>query len=82
MKSNNISFEIGKEFTEDNPVLGDSNKCVAELVDGNIVIKTEHLKSGTKATRTFVPTDEGLTLVKDFYDPLYSLIKYSLEFGI
>merc|ERR1711953_1148236 len=62
LKTNTISFEFGKEFTEENPVLGDSNKCVAEIVDGNIVIKTEHLKSGTKATRTFVPTDEGLTL--------------------
>ena len=63
VKSNTITFEIGKEFTEENPVLGDTNKCIAEVVDDKIVMKTQHEKSGTKATRTFIPTNEGMTMV-------------------
>jgi len=62
-KSNSISFEIGKEFSEENPALGETNKVVAEInKDGNLALKTEHSKSGVKAIRTFIPTDAGITM--------------------
>ena len=82
-KSNSISFEvckdqshivllqhscqIGEEFSEENPALGETNKVVAEInKDGNLALKTEHSKSGVKAIRTFIPTATGITMVKTY----------------
>jgi len=62
IKNFNITFELGKEFEEDNPVSGEKNKCIADDFNGNLRIKTTHEKSGTSSTRIFCPTDEGFTV--------------------
>merc|ERR1712203_311242 len=63
IKSFSLTFELGKEFTEDNPISGEKNKCIAEEREGALCIKTTHLNSGLNSTRTFCPTEEGLTVI-------------------
>ena len=36
---------------------------IAEEIEGALCIKTTHLNSGLNSTRTFCPTEEGLTVV-------------------
>merc|ERR1712227_467469 len=62
MKSNSISFELGKEFEENNPVSGEKQKCLAEDKDGSLVITATIEKTGKSSSRTFSSTDEGFTL--------------------
>merc|ERR1712210_90895 len=47
IKSFSLTFELGKEFTEDNPISGEKNKCIAEEREGALCIKTTHLNSGS-----------------------------------
>merc|ERR1712203_652589 len=63
IKSFSLTFELGKEFTEDNPISGEKNKCIAEEKEGALCIKTTHLNSGLNSTRTFCPTEEGITVI-------------------
>merc|ERR1711874_395833 len=62
IKSNTISFEVGKEFSEENPVLGEKGKVIAENIEGNLRLKTTNEKTGLVVMRTFCPTDEGFTM--------------------
>lgn len=63
LKTNVISFELGKEFEEENPILGEKNKIVAEMVEGKLILKVKHEKTGLNAKRSFIPTDEGLMMM-------------------
>jgi len=63
IKSFPLTFELGKEFIEDNPISGEKNKCIAEEREGKLRIATTHMNSGLKSTRTFCPTEEGLTVI-------------------
>merc|ERR1711872_228926 len=62
-QSFSIQFELGKTFVEENPVSKETNTCLAEEDNGNLLIKTTHEKSGAVTTRKFCPTDEGFTVV-------------------
>merc|ERR1712212_1446980 len=63
IKSFPLTFELGKEFTEDNPISGEKNKCIAEEKEGALRIETTHMNSGLNSIRTFCPTEEGITVI-------------------
>lgn len=61
IKTQTITFEIGKEFSEENPMLGEKSKGIAEIIDGNLRLKTTNA-NGQVAMRTFIPTDDGFVM--------------------
>merc|ERR1739838_1247052 len=48
IKSFPLTFELGKEFEEDNPISGEKNKCIAAEKGRAICIKTTQRDSGLK----------------------------------